>query len=250
MGDGAAKDRVSGQGVGEAVHPLQDRTFVATSVTECGEPRPLVPGTQLRLGFPAGRITAEAGCNIMNADVAVGPDRLRVGDIASTHMGCEPERERQDRMVAEFIAAGPSWSLTADRLTLTAGDHRFDLTEERSRTGQLWGRTFVSVAVHESGTVPAPVVEGTEIVLTFTAPDRLTAHAGCNTLMCQAQVDDARLHVADDVASTRMACSDELQAQDEWLSAFLVDDPEYTFTGDTLTLSQGSTEIVLVTKQR
>lgn len=246
MKDGSGQDIGSGRSVdATSANPLEDRAFVTTSVIENGVERPLVKGTQLRLAFPPGRISAEAGCNIMNAEVVVEPDRLVVSEIASTKMACEQEREQQDRLVAEFLAAGPAWALTHAGLTLTARDIRIDLTEEPSDPAQLWGSTFVATAVHESGIVPAPVVEGTEIVLTFTAPDRLTAQAGCNIFQFAIQINGNRLLVDDRVASTRMACSDELQAQDEWLVAFLVDDPEFSLYGDSLTLTRGSTEIVL-----
>jgi heat shock protein HslJ len=234
-----------GTGGVAAPSPLEGRTFVASAVVEHGVVRPLVAGTRLRLGFGPGRITAEAGCNTLNADVTVGPQRLEVGEIASTLMGCDPEREEQDRLVAEFLTAGPGWELTARGLTLTAGDLRFDLTDDEAGRA-LWGRTFGSVEVIESGIVPAPVVEGTQIVLTFTAPDGLTAQAGCNTLRCRVEIGNDRLVVADDVASTRIGCSDDLLAQDEWLAAFLADDPEYALSPeDRLVLTRGSTRIVL-----
>jgi heat shock protein HslJ len=221
---------------------------VTETVTEQGVPRPLVRGTRLRLSFPPGRVTVEAGCNTMNADMPVGPEQLVVGDLASTLMACEPERERQDRMVADFLTACPAWALTAAGLTLSTDGLRFDLTEEPGGTPRLWGRSFVAIAVNESGIVPAQVVEGTEIVLTFTDPYRLTAQAGCNVLGFEVAVGDFRLAVSDDFSSTDMACTPELMAQDEWLAAFLVDDPAYTYARGTLTLTRASTEIVLVTK--
>jgi|tagenome__1003787_1003787.scaffolds.fasta_scaffold18181029_1 heat shock protein HslJ len=111
---------------------------------------------------------------------------------------------------------------------------------------ELWGQMFTSISVSETGTVPAPVVEGTAITLTFEAPDRLTANAGCNTLGLRVEVGPDRLIVADEVTSTRMGCSDDLQKQDEWLAQFLTDDPAYSFTGGSLTLTRGSSEILLV----
>lgn len=127
------------------------------------------------------------------------------------------------------------------RLALTADHTRIVLHERR----ELWGLTFASVSVTETGTVPAPVVEGTTIRLTFTAPDALTAEAGCNTLGFGVVVDDSQLRVADEVSSTRMLCTDDLMAQDAWLSTFFTDDPAYDLTGSTLTLTRGGTEIVL-----
>ncbi|OLT14289.1 hypothetical protein BJF78_02180 [Pseudonocardia sp. CNS-139] len=223
--------------------PLTGRTFVTGFVTDQDVRRRLAPGTWLRLGFPAGLVTAHAGCNAMSAGVRVGPDRLEVGPIASTLMGCEPVREEQDRLVADLLAAGPQWQLDTAGLTLHTDDLRFELVEEPT---QLWGHRFVAVAVNETGIVPAPVVAGTDIVLTFTAPDGLTGHAGCNALIAQVDVTEDRLMVGDRVGSTRVGCPAELHRQDEWLIAFLQDDPAFTLDEGVLTLRRASTEIVLV----
>lgn len=140
---------------------------------------------------------------------------------------------------------------------------------------RLQGRALVSSAVTDHGT-PRALVAGTQVRLTF-GSDTHGAEAGCNALSFPLQVEPDRLvvgdgissligcapvrrahmnfeirvtstqlTVADDVASTRIACSAALQAQDTWLSTFLIDDPAYTFVDGTLTLTRGSTTIVLV----
>jgi heat shock protein HslJ len=238
------------------VHPapgreLLGRTFVSSAVTDHGLPKPLVAGTQIRLTFTAETLGAEAGCNTLSFLLRIKADRLITGEGASTLIGCTPDRELQDQWLAGFLGADPTWAASSDGLlTLTNGETTIVLNELGVEAGSkptaLWGLRFESVLVSETGIVPAPVVEGTTIVLTFTAPDRLTAHAGCNTLNFQVQVTPSQLIVDDNVASTRMACSHALQAQDEWLTTFLTDDPHYTFTGGSLTLTRGSTEITLV----
>lgn len=117
-------------------------------------------------------------------------------------------------------------------------------------TRALWGLLLVAVAVTETGILAPPLVAGVEITLGFTAPDRLTAHAGCNVASFQVEIEPARLVVDDDPASSDRFCSDELTALQTWLTDFLVDDPEYTFTGRTLILTRGGTEIVLEPRER
>lgn len=240
-----AKIGVAG-GTGGSADTLRGRTFVSTSVAECGVPRLLVPGTQIRLHVTSTGLSAEAGCNILNCPLTVEPSRLVTGEAASTRMGCAPEREAQDRWLAEFLGAGPSWAVQDGLLTLTVDDTAIVFTELDGEPTELWGLTFTSVSVSETGIVPAPVVEGTTIRLTFTAPDNLTAQAGCNILGFHVVIDESRLTVADEVSSTRMSCPDDLLAQDRWLTTFLTDDPCYAFTGSMLTLTRASTEIVFV----
>jgi heat shock protein HslJ len=96
----------------------------------------------------------------------------------------------------------------------------------------LVGRTFTSTSVtgHE-------LVADSQVELTFTE-GRVSAIAGCNTQTGGADVADGTL-VVDGLASTQMACEDDLQEQDTWLAGFLDDDPDSALEGDQLTLTSG-----------
>jgi heat shock protein HslJ len=221
--------------------PLTGRIWMSTAVTVAGAPRPLVYGTRIRMTFADGTLNVDAGCNMLSFPIAVEADRLVTGEPVSTLIGCSQEREAQDEWIAEFVGNGnPGWEVADGNLTLTAGD-----TKIVFEALAPWGRTYAAVSVREAGTVPAPVVPDTTIRLTFTAPDRLTAHAGCNVLGFRLAVDATRFTVDDRVSSTRMTCTAGLAAQDRWLTTFFTDDPDYRLCGDTLTLTRSSTIIEL-----
>jgi heat shock protein HslJ len=95
----------------------------------------------------------------------------------------------------------------------------------------LDGRTFVAGEI-EGFTL----VEGTELTLTFAA-DSVVANAGCNTMQGQYEIVDDVLTIEGAMAATLMACPDDLQAQDTWVSDFLSGGPTVTLAGDTLTLT-------------
>jgi heat shock protein HslJ len=99
-------------------------------------------------------------------------------------------------------------------------------------------RGFISTSVtgHE-------LVGDTQVELTFT-DGRISAMAGCNTQNGGADVADGKLMV-DTLASTQMACADDLQEQDTWLAGFLDGDPDLTLDGDQLTLTSGDEVIEL-----
>ena len=67
-----------------------------------------------------GGLTWQARCNTAAADVEITGDRLEVGRIASTEMGCEESAMEQDDELSAFFAADPSWSLDGNRLTLSS----------------------------------------------------------------------------------------------------------------------------------
>jgi heat shock protein HslJ len=103
---------------------------------------------------------------------------------------------------------------------------------------ELEGTTFESTDVtgHE-------LVADTTISLAF-QDDRVSANGGCNTMNGGYTITDGTLEVAA-MASTMMACSDELMAQDDWLAEFLAGGPEIALDGDTLTLTGGDSTMTL-----
>jgi heat shock protein HslJ len=95
---------------------------------------------------------------------------------------------------------------------------------------QLNDRTFVSTDV-----TGQTLVEGTVVTLVFEGGN-VGATAGCNTMSGSYTVEDGVLQVGE-LAQTLMACTDELQPQDEWVAALLTSGPAIALAGDTLTLT-------------
>lgn len=106
----------------------------------------------------------------------------------------------------------------------------------------LDGTTFESTDVtgHE-------LVADTTITLAFQA-DAVSANAGCNSMNGGYTITDGTLEVAA-MASTMMACSDELMDQDTWLAEFLASGPEIALDGDSLTLTGGESTLTLAAVQ-
>lgn len=99
------------------------RTYVSEAVTDMGRPRPLVPGTAVRLTFhDDGRLTAAAGCNTLAGTGRVEGGVLESGELSTTEIGCDQARHDQDRWLAAFLASRPALATEGDRMTLTAGD--------------------------------------------------------------------------------------------------------------------------------
>lgn len=112
---------------------LRDRSFRATSVTRDGEPRPIVAGTTIDVGFTGeGRgdlIFWRSGCNTAGGPVVITADRLDVGEAAGTQIGCEEARAEQEAWVNAFFGSDPFWRADGARLTLTSGSTVIELEE-------------------------------------------------------------------------------------------------------------------------
>jgi len=103
----------------------------------------------------------------------------------------------------------------------------------------LAGKTLVAKEVTGS----YAIVPGSTISLTF-QNGSLAARAGCNNMFGQYTVSGNVLN-APQLASTMMACDEALMNQDTWLAAFLASSPTWTYSGGTLTLTNGTDTIAL-----
>jgi heat shock protein HslJ len=89
------------------------------------------------------------------------------------------------------------------------------------------------VSVNDTG-APAPVLDGTPVRLVV-EKDRISAHAGCNSIQGRARVEDGRLVVVN-LAATLIGCPPDVGAQEEWVMAMLAARPRLERSGPYLSL--------------
>ncbi|NKY43113.1 META domain-containing protein [Nocardia cerradoensis] len=100
------------------------------------------------------------------------------------------------------------------------------------------GHTYISTDVQ------GPRIPGDgPLRLTFTA-GRLSATAGCNTLMGSADLAGNTLHTGP-LAATRMACVGDRAGADEWATSLLQASPTWSLDGATLTLKTADRTVTL-----
>jgi heat shock protein HslJ len=103
-------------------------------------------------------------------------------------------------------------------------------------TAALLGGTYAATEV-----TGWTLVAGSELTLSFAA-DLVVAEAGCNSMRGGWSVVDGVLAV-ETLAATLIGCPDDLQAQDQWLAAFLEGGPAVAVDGDVLTLTAADATI-------
>lgn len=214
------------------------RTFLSTSVGEAGVARPLVEGTQVRLAFSDGRLTASAGCNTMSGEVSLDGGRLVVsGGLATTEMGCDPPRHAQDEWLAGFLGGRPIYRLDAGRLTLTAGGTEIVLVDRRTADpdrpleGTEW-RLDGIVDGEVVSTVPGQVVA----TLRVTGGRLDVAVEGCNSGSGDVVVGAGELRIGTRM-TTLIGCPPDPAAVEDALAAVLRGTVAYRVEAATLTLT-------------
>lgn len=161
---------------------LAGREFVSQRVTAPDPNLPLVVGTQIRMRFTATEVSFSAGCNSMGGTYRIEDGtRLRLDNVFSTEMGCDPERHAQDQWLSELLGSGPSIRLVADTLAIDSGSTQI-LLEDREVAepdAELSGPTWQveSIIVGDAvSSVPADPVA----TLRFLPDGTLEVNAGCN----------------------------------------------------------------------
>jgi hypothetical protein len=116
------------------------REFVATSIVRSGRevslvtpPPNTIDVTGLQVSFGEWcRGGFFAGCNRHGFLWTVVDGRLRVDDVSSTIVGCNPDLTAQDSWIAQFFSAAPTVRVTRDEVILESGDTVIRLVEAGS----------------------------------------------------------------------------------------------------------------------
>lgn len=219
-------------------------SYVVTAVTEGGERRDLVPGSEIRLTFTDGTLGLHAGCNHLSGEYTLDGDRLRVGGIGGTEMGCPKPLMEQDQWLAGLFEG--TVKVGHDPLTLTAGDVVLTLTprEEASPDRPLVGTRWVLDGL-VGGDAVSSVPAGPKVVLSLR--DRSAEITGlCNGWSAETTVADGAISWAPGMR-TLMACADERrQRLDNEVSALLAGRTAYEIEERTLRVTRGGRGLVFV----
>lgn len=236
------KTDAAGDGGGD-VDDLDGRTFLSTSVT----PNDLVPGSQIRLWFDDGSLTAQAGCNSMGARVRVDGGRLVVTEpMFMTEMACDEPLMAQDEWLAAVLGSGPELTSDGDTLTLRAADgtvielaDRRVADPDRQLTGTTWRLDAIIRGAGGDGTVSS-VPGGVTSTLLITDDGQVGVNTGCNSGAGRVEVSDEVLRFGQ-IGLTLMGCTgDPMRVERAVLDVVNGDDVAYTIEAGTLTLLRGN----------
>lgn len=105
------------------------------------------------------------------------------------------------------------------------------------------GTSYLSVQVTENGK-DKQLAPGTRLRLDFRKDGGVGFHAGCNQMGGEASLAGGTVAMTA-YGGTEMSCGPAVDAQEKWLGELLSDGPTWKLEGDRLTITRGSTTIVL-----
>jgi heat shock protein HslJ len=226
---------------------LDGTSWIGTKITQDGADRPLVAGSTLRVDFSGRSISAVAGCNHLHGDYTLSGDRLEVGTLASTEMGCDQALMDQDAWLSGTVLAAPlTAKVDGHTLTLSRPGLEVVLTDRRiaSPDVPLQGTAWQLDGIRDGdgvSSVPGGVRRPT---LTIETDGTVVLHTGCNSGGSTATVDGSTIPFGP-VITTKMACLDKAGQQTERAVLDVLDGSvTWSVTEQTLTLTKGNRGLV------
>jgi len=108
-----------GSSTGGDPQSLVGTSYAVTTITVDGGTREVIDPVEIT--FDTGTVSVATPCNDMSGPVTYSDSVLTFGALVSTKMACEPALMEQDQVLADALAANPTWQLASGTLTLTGG---------------------------------------------------------------------------------------------------------------------------------
>jgi heat shock protein HslJ len=201
---------------------------------------PTVDGYPITLRVEDGALSGTAACNGYGGDVAVSGDRVSVGGISATEMGCpDPGVHESEAAYLAALQAVERAVRTDDELVLTGPEAtlRFAAVppeEPAPLVGTTWELASLVHGAGDDGAVSSTTAPAT---LELAGDGTLRGSDGCNDLDGRWVLDGDVLRVRE-VSQTDMACPGDDQA--EHVAEVLLGDPAVRHEGRTLRLMAGA----------
>lgn len=228
--------------------------YVSVEVTAGGEPRPLVPGTEIRLTFDGDHLGASLGCNQLGGTFTVEGTRLVVEALETTEMGCDPALHDQDRWFAELLAGRPQILTSGGEIQVDDGHTRIVLRDVEVAEPD---RPLLATTWEVTGFVDGGGPEGTTMSIAVDRPGTLqlldtgfvVGFDGCNDLGYGGSADEPpseglrwdldgdQLTFAGDPVSTAIGCEGPQAEHADRYRAVLAGTVTWTVDADRLTIT-------------
>jgi heat shock protein HslJ len=233
----AADETADGSG-GE----LQATTWILRSYNTAGA-LTLVPDDQFAdAEFMSQRVRGFAGCNDFDAVYRTGGRMLLVGPSATTLMSCGEAADAFQTSYLTLLQQSRFYSVRSNSLTIRGADLAVLLVFDAAPANPLLGSWIVDSYASAPNSQSAPLA-GTELTAVFRL-NKVAGSSGCNTYQGPYTTNGSVAAIGP-LASTRMACPDDVMAQETAFLAALQGVGRVVNRGDRLSLTDISGRLLV-----
>ncbi len=172
-----------------------------------------VVGTSVTLFFGEdGQAAGNASCNTYGGSYKTAGSNLTFEQMMSTMMACEPAIMEQEQAYLKVVGETKSYEVTGGNLTLKDASGNALAVFAPFQPASLVGE-WQAIAINNGNQAVVSVVNGTTVTAIFGADGTLTGNDGCNTYNSTFTTDGDKITIGP-VATTRMACEQEVMDQE------------------------------------
>jgi heat shock protein HslJ len=198
----------------------------------------IVDGFPITMSIEGREVSGRAACNSYFGTVTVDGDRIAIGELGATEMGCEPAVMEAEAAFMAALLEVATFERDGDRLTLSGPETELSFEPVTPvPTASLVGTTWVLDTLIEGEAVST--AGGDPATLVLAEDGTLSASTGCRTLTGTWLERGGVIVVP--TLSAEGECPDELSKQDSLVVTVIGDEFRAAVDGDRLTLmSMGS----------
>jgi heat shock protein HslJ len=208
-----------------------------TDGTHDGAPLQVPANAPITMIVADGEIGGTAACNRYGGEVSIDGDRLAVGAMSMTEMGCDQAVMDAESAYLAALGAVTGWERSGDQLMLTGEsvELSYALVPPEADAGlqdTLW--TLDSLV---DGDAVSSTMGGQPATLELRGDGTLSGSTGCREFTGSYELDGSVVTVTE-LINEDLGCPD-LAMQDEHVLCVLVDAFSYQIEGASLTLTSG-----------
>ncbi len=191
------------------------------------------------LEFADGSVSGSTGCNDFSGTYTVDGDALTIELGPMTQKACtDTALQAQEAAIVERLPKVASYAATDDGLTLSDESSAALLIYAVNDTA-LAGTSWAATGVNNGKDAVSSTALTDKLTAVFGPDNILSGSGGCNTFTAEYTVAGSDGLQIGAIASTRMACADDvMQLESEYFAA-LGNTVSYKISGDSLTLRDG-----------
>lgn len=214
--------------------------WVLTEGSGPSGPIPMVDDSRITMTIQGDQINGTAACNSYGGKIAINGNRLRIGDLAQTLIGCIAEVAESEAAYMAAIARVTGFERDGDTLTLGGPDVRLTFrllppVPQADIVGTMW--VLETVVTGDA----ASSVQG-EATLALAADGTFSGLTGCRSLAGRYLVQ------GDEILFTELRadgeCPASMEPQDSVIVSVLGDGFTAVVEGDAMTLTAGGQSLV------
>lgn len=192
-----------------------------------------------------GTLSGNAGCNNYSGTYTVSGSSLTINPaIASTMMACDEAIMQRETAYLAALPAATTFQIEGDVLKLLDANGALMAAFTAVMPATLTGTTWQLTGYNNGQDAVVSLVAGSAVTAVFGDDGSLSGNGGCNNYSTSFTVDGSNIAINSNIASTMMACAEDVMQQETAYLAALPNATTFAVQGDSLELRDANGALI------